>query len=476
MDRLIDPGFEQRDTALPRIGPGALRHRWRIGTLVAVIAVPVVTAVLVPLRHAIALESVLLLYLLAVVVVSVVGGIGPGVATALASVLLANFFFTTPYNTLRVNQRDSIIALVVFILVAATVSVTVDLAIRSRVAATRSSTEAELLSRFAAVPMRQVAVSTVLDQVRRLFGFTSVMLMINEGTTERVAANVGPHSEGPPSVAIDTQHGVRLVAHGEPLFAEDRRLLGRLATAAAQAWASQELATEAAQAQQLAEVDRLRTALLAAVGHDLRTPLAGIKAAVTSLRQDDVTWSAEDSAELLATIDESADALDSLIANLLGMSRLQAGALSAVPVPVALDAVVSQALISLHTGSVSLDVPDDLPLVLVDPGLLERAIANVVANACQFSPPDRRTQIKAVADAEGHVALHVVDGGPGVPAEDWDAMFAPFTQLGTHTPDGGHGLGLAIAKGFAEASGGTLTPSDTPGGGLTMTFRLPVAP
>jgi K+-sensing histidine kinase KdpD len=193
---------------------------------------------------------------------------------------------------------------------------------------------------------------------------------------------------------------------------------------------------------------------------------------VTSLQQHDVTWSPADQDELLATIEESADRLDDLIANLLAMSRLQAGAMLAVPTPVALDEVVARALISLHRDNVVVEVPDDLPLINADAGLLERAIANVVTNACQFSPDGHPVRIHARADPDSLVRLTVSDSGPGVPATDWERMFTPFQRLG-ETSDGGHGLGLAIARGFTEATGVTLTPAETPGGGLTMTFTLP---
>jgi K+-sensing histidine kinase KdpD len=433
------------------------------------------TAVLVPLRDALALESVLLLYLLTVVVVALVGGIWPAVAAALGSLLVANFFFTTPYHTLVVNQRDSIVALVVFLLVAATVSATVDLAIRSRVAAARSRTEAETLSRFTAEPVGDTSVHAVLDQVRHTFGLNAVALLQRSSGYEHIAAAVGPPVGGRPTISIPAGGEMRLVADGEHVFAEDHRLLTRLAATAARAWEGQHLVGEAAQARELAEVDRLRTALLAAVGHDLRTPLSGIKAAVTSLRQHDITWTPRDQEELLATIEESADRLDDLIANLLAMSRLQAGAMSATRKPVALDEVVARAMISLHPENVRVDVPDDLPLILTDAGLLERAIANVVTNACHFSPPTQTVRIDAQADPNGEVRLSIIDKGPGVPREDWERMFTAFERLDERS-DGGHGLGLAIARGFTEATAGTLTPSETAGGGLTMTFTLKAAP
>lgn len=437
-----------------------------------VAGLPALTVALLPIRDSLALESVLLLYLLAVVLIAVTGGLLPGVTAAFAAVVLANFFFTTPYHTLVVDQQDSIIALFVFVLVAVTVSVTVEVATRYRLAAVRSQSETEVLSRLTTEPVSGDSLMAVLEEVRESFGMESVALMERHGDIDQVAAFAGRPLHGNPVISVPARDGLRLVAEGPELFAEDRKLLTRLAAAAARAWEGQQLAGEAAQARQLAEIDRLRAALLAAVGHDLRTPLAGIKAAVSSLRQQDVTWSPAEHDELLETIEESADRLDDLIANLLAMSRLQAGALSVDVRRIVLQEVVAKALVGVPADVVVVDVPDDLPLVLADPGLLERAIANLVDNACRFTPSGVPVLVTAWADDVAH--LSVADSGPGVPAADWERMFTPFQRLGDQRPDTGVGLGLAIARGFSEAIGGSLTPSSTPGGGLTMTIQLPL--
>ena len=257
-------------------------------------------------------------------------------------------------------------------------------------------------------------------------------------------------------------------------------MLRALAGAAGRAWETQRLAREAARAEQLAETDRVRSALLAAVGHDLRTPIAGIKTAVSGLRQADVTWQPEEEDELLETIEESADRLASLVDNLLAMSRIQAGALSVQLQPVSIDEVVSRALISLKATAVELDIPEDLPPVLGDEVLLERVIANLVDNARRFTPPDGAVRITAREATPGAgrrqvVQVRVIDHGPGIPAEHWDEMFRPFQRLGDRTP-GGTGLGLAIVRGLTEAMQGSVTPSATPGGGLTMQLDLRVMP
>lgn len=467
---------QSRVSPLPRARSGLSPARRRGGLLLAAAGLPTLTAVLVTLRGTLALESVLLLYLLLVVAVALIGGTLPALLAALASFLLANWYLTPPYHTFVVQQRDQLIGLAVFIVVATTVSVTVELAARQRITAERSRIEAEVLARLTGAPVSDTSLAAVLTQVRTIFGMTSVALLQRHGESEEPVETVGPPLRGAPTVRIDAGPGLTLVAEGPELFGEDRRLLARLATAAAHAWENQKLADAAARGRQLAEIDRLRSALLAAVGHDLRTPLAGIKAAVSSLRQEDVAWTPEDEQELLATIEASTDRLEDLIANLLAMSRLQAEALSVHKQPVALDEVVARALIGTPEDAVNVGVADDLPLVEADPGLLERVVANLVANARRYAPAGHPVVVHA--DGDGRVVrLHVSDRGPGVPEQDWARIFQPFQRLGDRPTDGaGVGLGLAIARGFTEAMGGTLTPADTPGGGLTLTVTLPEAP
>jgi len=219
----------------------------------------------------------------------------------------------------------------------------------------------------------------------------------------------------------------------------------------------------------------MRTALLTAVSHDLRTPLAAVKAAVSTLRQTDVAWTPENQADLLATIEEGADRLDTLIANLLDMSRLHTGALQPFLRPTALDEVAPLLVAGLEGGErLQFEIPDALPLLATDPGLLERALANLAANALRYSPPDRPPTLVATADRD-LVMMRIVDHGPGIsPAERIDA-FEPFQQLGDQRTGTGVGLGLAVAKGFIEALGGRITAESTPGGGLTMCVDLPTA-
>jgi two-component system sensor histidine kinase KdpD len=235
-----------------------------------------------------------------------------------------------------------------------------------------------------------------------------------------------------------------------------------------------ELAAQAAAAERLEQGNRLRTALLAAVSHDLRTPLAGIKAAVSTLRTPEVTWTPDERDDLLEAIEESADRLGAIIANLLDLSRLQTGGVTLVPDVVGLDDVVARAVVAMPGGDrVRLDLPDDLPPVRVDAGLLDRVVANLVDNALRHT----RSAVHVSGDmTPGHVALHVVDHGPGVPDTVKASLFEPFQRLGDAPAGGGVGLGLAVARGLTEAMGGRLVASDTAGGGLTMTVTLPAVP
>jgi K+-sensing histidine kinase KdpD len=259
---------------------------------------------------------------------------------------------------------------------------------------------------------------------------------------------------------------LRLIGRGPALFAEDQRVLQAFAAAAQTAFEGRRLTEQAKQARSLETVDRQRTALLAAVGHDLRTPLAAIKASASTLRQTDVSWSDDERNELLETIEDAADRLDAVVANLLDASRLQAGAVSVQARPVSLDEMVSAAVLAVPGASdrVTADVPDDLPLVSADPGL---------DNALRYGHDGGAVEVHAFAGSES-AKLEIVDHGPGVAAEQRERLFEPFQRLGDRG-DGGVGLGLSVARGFVEAMGGAMVADQTAGGGLTMRIRLPLA-
>lgn len=461
---------------LPRVRTGVSSARRWLAVLLAVLGLPLLTGVLLNLRPVLALGSVLLIYLLAVVAIASFGGTMAAAVAAIASFLLANWFFTEPRHTLRVNNRDAVIELVVFIVVALTVSMAVDLSARRRVAAQRSQIEAQLLSAFSAVPVTQ-ATEDVLRTVQQLFGMDSVAL-VDKMKADREIARVGPPGTGEAVISAPAGDGLELVAFGRPVFAEDRRLLTTLAQSAGHAAITRRLSDEADRAAVLTEIDKTRAALLAAVGHDLRTPLTRIKAAVSGLRQQEVELADDERLELLETIEDSSDVLTHLISNLLDMSRLEAGALSLDLQPIAADEVVAACLLSGGFSEVINDVPDDLDMVLADAGLLERVLANLIDNAARYSPADRPPRVTARPSGPDQVTISVIDNGPGVPDADLESIFAAFHQLGDRIPHEGVGLGLAIARGFTTAMGGKLVAMRTPGaqgGGLTIEVMLPRA-
>jgi K+-sensing histidine kinase KdpD len=442
--------------------------RLLVGSLTGALGLALLTVVLVPVRDDLSLASVVLLYLVAVVAVAVAGGLWFALAAAVASDLLVNFFFVPPFHTFSVARPDHLITLLVYVGAAAAVSVAVDLAARQRAAAARSGIEAALLARITAEPIGDRSLDVLLEHVRDTLHMSSAAVVESLPGGDRVIAVAGPPPSPTPTLSVPADGNLRLVVDGPAIIGADPRLLRRLAAAAARTAQAQRLAVEAARARELAEIDRLRAALLAAVGHDLRTPLAGIKAGVSSLRDPDLALTEDQQQELLATVDESTDRMDALVENLLAQSRLQAGALSVTVRPVALEEVL------LHLPStVDVDVPDDLPLALADPGLLERVVANLVANALRFSP-----EVLVRGRALGaELGLAVVDHGPGIPADIRDRAFAPFVgEAGSSDAQvGTTGLGLTIARGFTEAMGGRIAATDTPGGGLTVTVTLPVA-
>jgi len=263
---------------------------------------------------------------------------------------------------------------------------------------------------------------------------------------------------------------------GRSLVAADRAMLGAFAAQAQGMLERDRLARAAAQATRLEATERLRDALLAAVGHDLRTPLASARAAVNSLQAADVHWSEAERQELLATAEESLARLTTLVADLLDLSRLRAGVLAVIVEPVWLDDLLPPALDELgaSAGRVALRVPDDVPPALADAALLTRALVNVIGNALRHAPQGAPTV--TVSSGADRVEVRVIDHGAGVPEPDKERLFVPFQRLGDTDNTTGLGLGLALSRGLVEAMQGTLEAEDTPGGGLTMVLSLPAAP
>ncbi|GLW15771.1 sensor histidine kinase [Streptomyces sp. NBRC 13847] len=462
-----------------RLGRARIIAGWLVG-----VAGPVLLSLLLTgIANGPGLANDVLLFLFLTVVAALLGGQLPALASAAAGSLLLNFYFTPPTHTLTVSDPENLVAIVIFFAVAVSVASVVDLAARRTHQAARLRAESEILSFLAGSVLRgETTLDALLERVRETFGMETVALLERAGDVEpwtcagRAGSDHGTPLMRPEDADVDMPVGdhMALALTGRVLPAEDRRVLAAFAAQAAVVLDRQRLVGEAERARELAEGNRIRTALLAAVSHDLRTPLAGIKASVTSLRSDDVAWSREDEAELLAGIEAGADRLDHLVGNLLDMSRLQTGTVTPLIRDIDLDEVVPMALGGVPEGSVTLDIPEELPIVAVDPGLLERSVANLVENAVKYSPDGRAVLVSASALGD-RVELRIADRGPGVPDGAKDRIFEPFQRYGDAPRGAGVGLGLAVARGFAEAMGGTLAAEDTPGGGMTMVLTLRAA-
>jgi two-component system, OmpR family, sensor histidine kinase KdpD len=480
---LVSHEYAGRGRSLPGLGYGLTARRRVAGAVVALVLLASITPLFALWRKEIGFGSCVSTYLLVVVVVSLVGGFWPAVAAAVAGSLLLNYYFAPPLHTFTIARGDNILAVVIFLLVALLVSRVVDISARRSVLAARRGAEAETLAALAGSLLRgEHALPALLNRVQETFAMRAVSLLGRDpdGRSWQVLASVGIEPARRPSdgeVSVEIDETDVLVLSGHPLPAEDQRVLSAFAAEVAVAYRQRELAEVARTVEPLAESERARTALLNAVSHDLRTPIASAKAAVSSLRAGDVAWSDADRRELLANADASLDRLTDLVTNLLDLSRLQANVLPVLAAPVGLDDVVSRALdhAAPGRGSVEVDVPDDLPDVLADAGLLERVLANLVQNALRYSPTGTPVRVTGSVHS-GWAELRVVDRGPGIPEADADTVFAAFQRRDDSPSRGaGVGLGLAIARGFAEAMGGSVTAEQTPGGGATLVVRLRVA-
>jgi two-component system sensor histidine kinase KdpD len=499
---VVSHDYVGKGRVLPRVTRGLTVRRRLTGLVVATALLTVLTLLETLWRGNLSLGSDMLLFLLAVVIVSLVGGFYPAFAAAIAASLLLNYYFVPPIHTFTISEPENVLSLVVFIAIGSLVSRVVDLSARRSSEAARSNAEAETLSTLAGSLLRgEQALPALLERVRETFAVHSVTLLrqdtaapASDGSGNRghtsgglrgtwsCVASVGEDpclrpEDGDTEVPIGDD--LNLVLRGRVLAAEDQRVLAAFATQAAVAYQQRRLAEAAEAAVPLAEADRMRTALLNAVSHDLRTPIASAKAAVSSLRSAEVAWTERDRAELLANADEALDRLTSLVTNLLDLSRLQAGVLSVALRPVGIDDVVSRALdhAANHDSRVELDVPETLPEVMADPGLLERVIANLVENALRYTPYGQDVRLAASVYGDA-VELRVIDRGPGIAPDDRESVFAPFQRRDDHATStgAGVGLGLAIARGFVEAMHGTIALDDTPGGGLIAVVSLPLAP
>lgn len=427
------------------------------------------------------------LFVVGVLVVALLGGIAPAVLSALLSGVLLNYFLLAPRRDFTIAEHDAAVTEVVLLLVAVAVAVLVDSAAKRAREAGRASREAELMTLFAGSVLRGADLDTLLERVRETYAQRAVSLVRvpNRTGTPEAVASVGEN----PCTSVDLadttidvgDNEFWMLMVGRQLASRDRRVLSVVARQAAGLVRQEELAAEASRADAVMRTDELRRSLLSAVSHDLRTPLAAAKAAVSSLRADDVAFSPDDTAELLATVEESVDQLTDLVGNLLDSSRLAAGVIRPALTKVYLEEVVQRALIGIGRRSnvfgrgrldqVKVEVGPSV--AMADAGLLERVLANVIDNALRYASD---SVVRVTAGRVGdRVLINVADEGRGLPPGGELHAFDPFQRLGDRDNTSGVGLGLSVARGFVEAMGGTISATETPGGGLTMVVDLAAA-
>jgi two-component system, OmpR family, sensor histidine kinase KdpD len=468
-----------RGLELSAISP---RTRQVLSWLAAITMPWAILAVTIRLDPALDLGAKSALFFAGVIGVALFGGVAPAVLAGLLSGGLLDYFHTEPRYSFAVANTSNLLTIVLLLGVAMAIAVLVDAAASRAREARRAGQEAELLSLFAASVLRGADLNTLLERVREAYSQRAVCLV--REVDGRVIPVAGVGSEACLTVdAADTAVNVGdeefwMLMSGRRLTGRDRRVLSVVATQAAGLVKQGELAEEAGKVQSLAEADELRRLLLSALGHDLRTPLTAAKAAASSLRAEDVWFSPEDTSELLATIEESVDQLSLLVANLLDSSRLAAGVVRPELTEVYLEEIVQRALVGIGGrntiyGRASIDrvkVEVGATVAMGDAGLLERVLSNVIDNALRYAPA---SMVRVNAGQVGpRVLINVIDEGPGVSKGAADEMFQPFQRLGDFDTTTGLGLGLSVAKGFVEAMSGSITASDTPGGGLTILIDL----
>ena len=465
--------------SLRRIPAGALSgERVALGFVIALVGGPLLTWLLYSFRTPESITSEVLAFQLLVVIVALVGGIWPALFAAVLSGLTLDFLFVAPQFTVAISDPLHLWALFLYVVIAIMVSYIVDQAARRARVARRATAEAELLASVAGSVLRgQSAVPALVSRTREALGSAGVRLVDPDGAV--IATDGEPVRDGRfTAVPVGDKSHPRAILelHGAALHGSERRLLDVIVAQLDATLARTDLTATARDAGALAEMDQVRTALLSAVSHDLRRPLAAAVAAIGGLRAAGENLSEADRRELLETADESLATLSTLVTDLLDVSRVQAGVLAVSFEEVDAAAVVVGSLEELGLGpsEVDLALDPDLPPLLADPVLLQRVLVNVLANAVRHAPTGTRVGV-ATKRVRDRAQLRVIDRGAGVPEGLREEMFTPFQRLGDIDNTAGLGLGLALSKGFTEGMGGTLRPEDTPGGGLTMVIALPLA-
>jgi two-component system sensor histidine kinase KdpD len=448
-------------------------RRLAIATLASIGAVTAVTVAIALLEDYVPVLSLGVLYIFAVLPVAVLFGLGFAVPVSIASMLAFNWFFLPPRHTFTLADRENWFALVVYISTAVVVASLASLARRRSAEAEQRELEATLLADIAVELLRgtrlEDELGRIADRTADVLGVSSVRIELGERSNERAHESARP-------LSVDNRRiGTLYTPESEeaPLSIQ-HRFLPALASLLAVAGERERLARDSFEAEALRRSDTIKTAVIQAVSHDLRTPLATIEQALDGLQSGELALSDADRADLLATIRVEHSRLKRLVENLLDLSRLQAGAAESAPQLWTADELVAQALAELG-GPTRVQVSErrELPPVKVDPLQVERVIVNLVENALRFSPPDEPVHIRLSATRK-ELLIRITDHGPGIPAEERDRIFEPFHRVAGERDKRGAGLGLAIARGFTEANGGRLWLESREGQGASFVLAFPV--
>jgi len=424
--------------------------------------------------HSLAIDTMLLMAV--VVATAMVGGMWPSIVASVGSGLFLNYFFTEPYSQWTIADPENALTIVLFVVVGVGVASFVGQTARRTSQARKARSEADALTALSdSLLSSSDDLAGLLSSASDLLGATGVSVWREnaDGTEEAFASHgAEPHEDDPTFSSTNIDDRTRLVVTGVSPTPAHQRLLKAYAAYAKVVADRRAAAAAELDRIRLADADHTRTMLLAAVSHDLRTPLTALRAAVESLRATDIEWSPEDEAELLGTIDESATRLSALVGNLLDLSRIHTGAVTPTAAEVRLAPALRSVLEHLDDAERVQFAVDEGLTVLADPGLLDRVFANVVENALKYTNAGTPVRIDASV-AKGRATVRVADSGNGVRTSDLDRLFLPFEQAGEFPSPGGVGLGLAVARGFTAAMNATIHAEDTPGGGLTFVIELP---
>ena len=457
--------------------------------LLALLVTALTTAVLFVSSGVINPSIIALLYLLPVGLSAFLSGMGPSITAAIVAFLSFNYFFITPRYSLLVHKTQDLLALLVFLAVAISISQMVGQTRKSLAAATAREHEAirlyELSTTLSGLHTDGSIIQALAKQIQETFQMDRVEVML-EGkpgippVSIRLASHVlAPESKPSLLIPLETVRGllgeVRLWRQGKSITAVDERLLRTFASQAVLALERARLVQAEARARVLEESDKLKSSLLSSVSHELRTPLATIKASVTSLRDDTVHWESEARAELLAAIEEETDQLNQLVGNLLNMSRIEAGALQLQRNWNSLREIVAGVIKKLHPQrhNVQVEFLEEFTLVPVDYVLMEQVFTNLISNSIKYSPEGSAIRIQARVLNEETLLVKVINQGPRVPEEHLERIFDKFYRVTAADQITGTGLGLSICKGIIEAHGGHIWAENQPDG-FAFNFTLPL--